>query len=145
MSVNMHAIDCKSVVSTDNDNNVNIAEFAWPSKVEAYSCSSLRPAHKSRQEELKFTFNVSKCDHIFDELHKHGYIKISHVIPALEELKRHAYCKFHNSYSHAINDCKVFCRQVQLAINEGRLRFHDMQVDKTSFPVSTLDLQHLRF
>jgi hypothetical protein len=46
-----------------------------------------------------------------------------HIIPSLEHLKKHAYCKWHNSYSYATNNCNVFCRQVQLAINEGRLKF----------------------
>ena len=66
---------------------------------------------------MKFTFDVSKCDRIFDELLRLGHLKATHVIPPLEELKRHAYCKFHNSSSHATNDCNVFRRQVQSAIN----------------------------
>ena len=107
---NIHAIDYDSDVSTDDDNDVYVAEFTWPSKIKAYSCASLKPAHKSRQEEMKFTFDVSKCDRIFDELHRLGYIKVSHVIPPVEELKKCAYCKFHNSFSHAINDCNVFRR-----------------------------------
>jgi hypothetical protein len=68
-------------------------------------------------------------------------IKLTHTIPPLEELKRCADCKFHNSFSHAINDCNVFCQQVQSAINEGRLTFHDMQVDKALFRNNTMDLQ----
>ena len=43
---------------------------------------------------------------------------MSHAIPSLEELKHHAYCKWHNSTSHATNDCNVFRRQVQSAIND---------------------------
>jgi hypothetical protein len=35
----------------------------------------------------------------------------------------------------------VFRRQVQSAINEGRLTFHEMQVDKAPFPINTMDLQ----
>jgi hypothetical protein len=72
---------------------------------------------------------------------KSGNNKLTHTISPLEELKRRAYCKFHNSFSHAINDCNVFCRQVQSAINEGRLTFHEMQVDKAPFPINTMDLQ----
>jgi hypothetical protein len=72
---------------------------------------------------------------------KSGNIKLTHTIPPLEELKRHAYCKFHNSFSPIINDCNVFRRQVQSAINEGRLTFHEMQVDKAPFPINTMDLQ----
>ena len=86
---------------------------------------------------MKFIFDVSKYDRIFDELLRLGHIKITHVIPPLEELKRRAYCKFHNSHSHATNDCNVFHRQVQSAMNEGRLIFLEMKVDKTPFPVHT--------
>jgi hypothetical protein len=57
----------------------------------------------------------------------------------MEELKRHAYCKWHNSFSHANNDCNVFRRQIQSAINEGRLAFQEMQVDTQPFPVNTIE------
>ena len=67
-------------------------------------------------------------------------------MPPLEELKKRAYCKFHNSYSHATNDCNVFRRQIQSAINEGRLVFHNMQVDHDPFPVNafmnTIEIQN---
>ena len=67
---------------------------------------------------MKFTFDVSKCDRIFDEFLKHGNIRLSHAIPSVEELKRHAYCKWHNYFSHATNDCNVFHRQIQSAVDE---------------------------
>jgi hypothetical protein len=63
---------------------------------------------KKRQEDVKFTFNVGKCDKIFDELLKNDNIKIIHIVPPADELMRHAYCKWHNSFSHATNDCNVF-------------------------------------
>jgi hypothetical protein len=72
---------------------------------------------------------VAKCDRIFDELLKLGKIKISHTLPPPDEIKKRVYCKFHNSYSHATNDCNSFHRQIQSAINEGRLVLHNMQVD----------------
>jgi hypothetical protein len=57
------------------------------------------------------------------------------------KLKGRAYCKRHNSSSsHATNDCNVFYRQIQLAVNEGRLTLHEMQDGKVSFPVHTIDL-----
>lgn len=102
----MHAIEYDSDSSTDSDDDVYMAEFVWPSKKKALSCSSL--VHKGWQDELKFTFDVSKYDSIFDELHKLGHIKVSHAIPPMEELNKRAYGKFHNSYSHATNDCNVF-------------------------------------
>ena len=44
--------------------------------------------------------------------------------------------------SHATNDCNVFRRQVQSAINEGRLVLSEMQIDKAPFPVHTLELNN---
>jgi hypothetical protein len=128
---NVHIIDYDSD-SSNNSEEVYAAEFVWPSKEKSYSCSSLKPASKGRQEEIKFTFDVSKCDQIFDEMLKSGNIKLTHTIPPLEELKRRAYCKFHNSFSHAINDCNVFRRQVQSAIKD-RLTFHEMKWIKLLF------------
>jgi hypothetical protein len=130
---NVHIIDYDSDSSNDSDKEVYAAEFVWPTKEKSFSCSSLKPASKGRQEKIKFTFDVSKCDRIFDELLKSGNMKL--------ELKRRAYYKFDNSFSHAINDCNVFGRQVQSAINEGRLTFHEMQVDKAPYPINTMDSQ----
>jgi len=113
-----------------------------PSKAKPGSVPSLKPIQKNRQEELKFTFDVSKCDRIFDELLKNGNIRLSHAIPSPDELKRYAYCKWHNSTSHATTDCNVFHRQVQLAINERRLVLSKMQIDKAPFAVHTLELNN---
>jgi hypothetical protein len=90
---------------------------------------------------MKFTFDVLKCDKIFDELPSIRKIKLSHTIPLVEYLKKRAYCKWHNSHSHATDNCNVFRRQIQLAINEGQLCLKQMQVDKDPFPVNTIDLQ----
>ena len=62
---------------------------------------------------------------------------MSHVIPPLEELKRRAYCKFHNTFSHATNDCNVLRRQIQSAVNEGRIIVPQMKVDQNPFPAHT--------
>ena len=67
---------------------------------------------------------------------------MSHTIPPLEELKRRAYCKWHNSFSHATNDCNVFRRQIQSAVNEGRLVVPQMQIDNNHFPVHAVEIQN---
>ena len=95
-------------MSDDEEKEVYATEFVWQTAAKPCSCASLKLTQKNRQEEMKFTFDVSKCDSIFDELLRLGHLKITHVIPPLEELKRRAYCKFHNSSSHATNDCNVF-------------------------------------
>ena len=136
---NVHMIDFFPD-NLNDESEVYVAEFIWPSNDKSCSCASLKPASKGRQEELKFTFDVSKCDRIFDDLLKLGHIKITHNMPPLDEIKRRAYCKYHNSYSHATNDCNVFRRQIQSAINEGHLVLHEMQVHKHLFPINTIEL-----
>jgi hypothetical protein len=125
----------------NDETEIYSPEFEWPFEDKSFSCSSLKPASKCRQDELRFTFDVSKCDHIFDELLKLGNIKISHTMPPLDEIKRRAYCKYHHSYSHATNDCNVFRRKIQSAINEGRLLLREKQVEKHPFPINTMELQ----
>jgi hypothetical protein len=45
--------------SSDDENEVYVIEFVWHSKAKASSCALLKPTIKGRQEELKFTFDVS--------------------------------------------------------------------------------------
>jgi hypothetical protein len=63
------------------------------------------------------------------------------MVPSVDELKRWAYCKWHNSFSHTTNDCNVFRRQIQSAINEGQLKFQEMQVDTEPFPMNMIDFE----
>jgi hypothetical protein len=69
---------------------------------------------------------------------KNGIIKLLHIIPLIEELKRHAYYKWHGSFLHNTNECNVFHRQIQSVVNEGRLRFQEMKIDRQSVIVDTL-------
>jgi hypothetical protein len=121
--VNM--VEYTSESSDDEEANMCVAEWSWASKSKSFVCSSLKPVLKSRQDEIRFTFDITKCDRFFDCLLQEKQIKLpnNHVIPSSEQLKKYAYCKWHNSYSHPTNDCNIFRRQVQSAINEGRLKF----------------------
>jgi hypothetical protein len=138
---NVHIVECDQSSSDDESTEIYAAEMVWPKQAKSSACSSLQPVQKKRQEEVKFTFNVGKCDKIFDELSKNGNIKINHIVPSADELKRRAYCKWHNSFSHVTNDCNVFRRQIQSAINEGRLKFQEMQVDTEPFPMNMIDFE----
>jgi hypothetical protein len=100
----------------------------------------LQPIQQVRQEEVKFTSNVAKCDKIYDGLLKSSNIKINHTIPPIDELKRRTYCKW-NNFSHILNDCNVFRRQVRSAINEGRMSFQEMHIDMQLFFVNIVDLK----
>src|SRR5512140_2553331 len=104
---------------------------------------------KDRQSEVKYSFDVAKCDKIFDYLLQEKQIRLpkGHIIPSQEELKRRAYCKWHDSHSHSTNDCNVFRRQVQSAMDEGRLKFTDgskMKLDHDPFPVNTINFNDKR-
>jgi hypothetical protein len=107
--------------SDDEEANMCVAEWSWASKSKPLICSSFKTTSKSRQDEICFTFDIAKCESIFNYLLLEKQIKLptNHVIPSSKQLKKHAYCKWHNSYSHATNDCNVFRRQVQSIINEG--------------------------
>jgi hypothetical protein len=112
--------------SDDESGDVYTDEFAWSSKDKAHTCASLKPIHINQRDEMKFTFDVSKCDKIFNELLSIRKIKLSHTIPSIEDLKKRDYCKRYNSHSHATNDCNAFRRQIRLAINEGQLCLKQM-------------------
>jgi hypothetical protein len=79
-----HSLDS----SGDESSKVLTTEFIWPSKTKSLTCDALKLIHKDQQDNIKYTFDVAKCGNIFDELHKGGYIKLSHTLPPLEELKR---------------------------------------------------------
>jgi hypothetical protein len=67
----------------DEDVDMCVAECNWGSKSKPFVCSILKPASKIRQNEMHYTFDVSKCDRIFDYLLQEKQIKLScgHVIP----------------------------------------------------------------
>jgi hypothetical protein len=67
-------------------------------------------------------------------------IVLSQTFSPVEELKGRVYCKWHGSFLHNTNDCVVFRRQIQLAINEGRLRFQEVKIDRPPVHVATLEL-----
>jgi hypothetical protein len=137
----VNTIEYCSESSDDEEADMCIVEWSWGSKSKPFICSSLKPDFKSRQHEIHYTFDVAKCDSIFDNLLQEKQIKLpnGHIIPSPEQLKNHAYCKWHNSYSDATNNWNVFCQQVQSTINEGRLKFAEspqIKLDKDPFLVN---------
>jgi hypothetical protein len=63
-------------------------------------------------DETKYTFDVSKCDRLFDLLLRGGVIRLTegHVIPNTDILAKKTYCKWHDSYTHTTNECNYFRR-----------------------------------
>jgi hypothetical protein len=85
-----------STKSSDNEEaDMSIAEWRWGSKSKPFMCSSLKAASKSRQDEIRNTFDIANCDRIFDYLLQEKQIKLpsGHIMPSPEQLKKHAYCK----------------------------------------------------
>ncbi|XP_065877525.1 uncharacterized protein [Euphorbia lathyris] len=88
----------------------------------------------------QFSFDVSKSDALFDFLLKEKFITLpaGHKLPTKEEIKGKTYCKYHDSWNHATNNCWGFKNAVQERINKGILKFPEkkeaMLVDEDPFP-----------
>jgi hypothetical protein len=94
-----------------------------------------------------FDFDISKVEHIFDLLLKEKQLKLpeGHKIPTVQEMNGRPYFKWHHSFTHTTNDCKGLRKQIQSAIEQGRLIFSQfaMKVDTHPFPsVNMVELGH---
>jgi hypothetical protein len=60
---------------------------------------------------------------------KNNFIRIidHNALPPVKNLEELTYCKWHNSSDHNTSNCNVFRRVIQLAIDNGRLRFSETQ------------------
>ena len=85
-----------------------------------------------------FDFDVTKAEQIFDLLLKEKQLKLpeNHKLLTAQELQGRLYCKWHHSFTHATGECKELRRQIQSAIEQGRLILaqHTMKVDTKPFP-----------
>jgi hypothetical protein len=90
------------------------------------ACSFLKPGPR-KKDEMKFMFDVSKCDKLFDVLLQNNVIRLKggHVIPTAEQLAQKKYCKWYDSLSHTTNKCNYFHQQIQSALNDGHLTLGD--------------------
>jgi hypothetical protein len=68
-------------VSSDDDAGVCVAEWVDTAKEKPLACSFLRPS-PGKKEEMKYSFDVSKCDKLFDVLLQNKIIRLSegHVV-----------------------------------------------------------------
>ena len=74
-----------------------------------------------------YTFDVTKCDEIFDLLIANGQVAVPNglKIPQLEQRKKRGFCKYHNFLGHKTSHCVLFRDLVQRGLNEGILKFGD--------------------
>ncbi|KAK1644923.1 hypothetical protein QYE76_062728 [Lolium multiflorum] len=97
------------------DQEVAVAE--WTRGASPVSCKWVKPQGPPRG----FDFDVTKAEQIFDLLLKEKQLKVpeGHKIPTAQELNGKPYCKWHNTFTHATNDCRVWRQQIQMAIEQG--------------------------
>ena len=117
------------------DQEVAVAE--WTRGATPVSCKWVKPQGPPRG----FDFDVTKAEQIFDLLLKEKQLKVpeGYKIPTAQELNGKPYCKWHNTFTHTTNDCRVWRQQIQMAIEQGRLIFsqYAMKVDTHPFPPLT--------
>ena len=66
------------------------------------------------------------------------------MILSATELRNRKYCKWHNAVSHSTNECRVFCKEIQSAIEAGRIKFDapekPMKIDGLPFPTNMVEV-----
>jgi hypothetical protein len=104
----------------EEGNDIYVAEWVENLGDKPISCTFLKP-NRGRREEMRYTFDVSKCDRLFDLLLWGGVIQLTkgHVIPSADILAKKTYCKWHDSYTRTTNECNCFWRQTQSVINDS--------------------------
>jgi hypothetical protein len=93
----------------EEGNEICVAEWVENPGDKPISCSFLMP-NVGRREEMRYTFDVSKCDPLFDLLLPGGFIRLTegHIVPNADILAKMTYCKWHDSYTHTTNECNYF-------------------------------------
>ncbi|XP_050909277.1 uncharacterized protein LOC127123059 [Lathyrus oleraceus] len=129
--------DEESEISNDpyglEEFEVDLAELK---EAPPYACKLLTPSNgrnpvktekNDRFPKKTYTFDVTKCDEIFDLLVKDGQMIVppNRKIPPLEQWKKRGFYKYHNFLGHKTSRCFRFRDLIQNAIKDGRLKFGD--------------------
>ncbi|XP_050919016.1 uncharacterized protein LOC127136513 [Lathyrus oleraceus] len=136
-----------------DENEIDLAELK---QGPPYACKVLAPSNGKNPIEPEkndkftnktYTFDLTKCDEIFDLLVKDGQMIVppsAKVLP-LEQRKKRGFCKYHGFLVYKTSQCFLFRDLVYNAIQEGRLKFGDkplshMKID--SDPLQVVDAQY---
>ncbi|XP_050895399.1 uncharacterized protein LOC127102024 [Lathyrus oleraceus] len=94
-----------------------------------------------------YTFDVTKCDEIFNLLVKDGQMIVSPntKIPPLEQRKKRGFCKYHNFLGHKTSQCFLFGDLIQNAIRDGRLKFADKGKNQMKVDVDPLNIAETNY
>lgn len=87
----------------------------------------VEPEKNDKFPKKTYTFDVIKCDEIFDLRVKDGQMIVppGAKLPSLEQRKKRGFFKYHSFLGHKTCQCFLFRDLVQNAIQEGRLKFGD--------------------
>jgi hypothetical protein len=82
---------------------------------------------------MRYTFDVSKCDLLFDLLLRGGVIRLTeeHVIPNADILAKKIYCKGHDSYTHTTGTILILIPLTNAIIFSDRYNQWSMMADWT--------------
>jgi hypothetical protein len=64
----INMVEYSSESLDDEEADMCVAKWTWGSKSKPFVSSSLKPESKSRQDEMRYNFDVAKCDRIFNYL-----------------------------------------------------------------------------
>jgi hypothetical protein len=101
-------VDTEDAEDSGEEQEVAVAE--WTRGANPVSCKWVKQQGPAKG----FDFDESKVEQIFDLLLREKQLK-------QQELPGRPYCKWHHLFTHNTNDCKELRRQIQSAIEQGRL------------------------
>jgi hypothetical protein len=110
-------VDTEQAEDSEDEQEVAVAEWTRGANPVPYKWVKQKGLVKG------FDFESSKVEQIFDLLLKEKQLKLpeGYKPPTAQELKGRSYCKWHDSFTHNTSDCKELRRQIQSAIEQGRL------------------------
>ncbi|XP_050902315.1 uncharacterized protein LOC127112536 [Lathyrus oleraceus] len=149
--------DEESKISNDpyglEEFEVDLAELK---EAPPYACKLLTPSNGRNPVETEkndrfpkktYTFDVTKCDEIFDLLVKDGQMIVppNTKIPPLEQRKKRGFCKYHKFLGHKTSQCFLFRDLIQNAIKDGRLKFADRGRNQMKVDVDPLNIANTNY
>jgi hypothetical protein len=124
-------VDTEDAEDSREEQEVVVAE--WTRGANPVSCMWVKQQGPAKG----FDFDKSKVEQIFDLLLREKQLKLpeGHKFPIAQELQGRPYCKWHHLFTHTTNEYKELRRQIQSAIEQGRLilRQFTMKVDTRPF------------
>jgi hypothetical protein len=95
--------------ASKEDTEVCVAKWVYTLKDKPLACSLLKMS-PGKKDEVKFMFDVTKCDKLFDVLLQNKVIRLSenHGMLTPTQLAKEKYCKWYDTFFHTTNECNYF-------------------------------------